>query len=239
MMDWRDYQEQVAHLFRELGCLAEVEVPVRGARAAHVIDVWVEFERFGLEQRWVVECKLWRTPVPKEKVLTLKSVVEDVGADRGVLVAEAGFQPGAFDASKLTNIALTTLAELRTRTESDLRSIIVEELERKALILQSRTDQLSEWEETEFGAQTSTLPGVDLDRWLRITALLSILDSSFKSVKMKKYPVTVSIDDTDRPIRATDTKQFFKLAGQALASLEAQVIEQEIAIKKAGQQRHK
>jgi hypothetical protein len=46
--------------------------------------------------------------VPKEKVLALKSIVEDLGADRGIIVSEAGFQPGAEDAARGTNITLVT-----------------------------------------------------------------------------------------------------------------------------------
>ena len=43
MTGWREYQNQVADLFRSLGCLAEVEASVKGVRATHDIDVWVVF----------------------------------------------------------------------------------------------------------------------------------------------------------------------------------------------------
>ena len=94
-MDWKQYQEETAKFFRSLGCEAEVEAKVAGARAEHSIDVWVRFKRFGLESRWAIECKHWNSSVPKEKVLVLKSLVEDVGADRGILISAAGFQSGA------------------------------------------------------------------------------------------------------------------------------------------------
>lgn len=54
---------------------------MKGARAKHKIDVWIRFNRFGIEARWVVDCKFWRKPVTKEKVLALMSVVDDVGAE--------------------------------------------------------------------------------------------------------------------------------------------------------------
>jgi restriction system protein len=128
MANWREYQERVVDLFRELGCSVEVEASVEGVRASHDIDVWVVFERFGLEHRWAIECKYWDKPIPKEKVLTLRSIVDDVGADKGILVAESGFQSGARDATSSTNILLTTLSKLRSLAEHDLQRTILEEL---------------------------------------------------------------------------------------------------------------
>ena len=107
-LDWRDYQEKVAVLFRNLGCIAETDLAVQGARAKHNIDVWVTFNQFGLVNKWLIECKYWKSRVSKEKVLALKSIVEDVGADRGILVGETGFQQGAFDSANTSNILLTT-----------------------------------------------------------------------------------------------------------------------------------
>jgi restriction endonuclease len=243
--DWRDYQERVARLFRELGCSAEVGISVQGVRAAHEIDVWVVFERFGLKHRWIVECKRWKSPIPKEKVLALKSIVEDIGADKGILVAESDFQPGAINAANSTNILLTTFAKLQAQAESDIQSILLEKLERKGLALQSRTKGLCEWNETEQGARImSTHAGVDFDGYInfdgyiRMTALLSILNSGFGSVRVEDFPVLVSIDDCDKPVCATNRKEFIEMAGKALESVHAWVAEQEIAKEKARQGRN-
>lgn len=110
--NWKEYQDETAALFRRQGCFAEVEAQVQGVRAKHEIDVYVSFLRHGIECKWVIECKLWNTKVPKEKVLALKTIVDDVGADRGLIVSEKGFQPGAYDAARFSNISLiTSLAE--------------------------------------------------------------------------------------------------------------------------------
>ncbi len=106
--DWREYQVAVAQFFLSQGCSAEVDKSVAGIRATHKVDVLVTFVRNGVVCTWVVECKLWNTKVPKEKVLTLRSVVEDVGADRGILFSENGFQPGALDAARQSNLTLVT-----------------------------------------------------------------------------------------------------------------------------------
>ena len=83
-------QNETADFFRSLGCIVEVESTIKGARAEHEIDVCVRFSRFGLETKWVVECKYWNTTIPKEKVLTLKSVVEDLGVEPGHLDISIG-----------------------------------------------------------------------------------------------------------------------------------------------------
>lgn len=106
--DWRDYQLQVAAFFRKCGCEAEVEVTVEGARGTHDVDVLVTFHRHGLLCKWVIECKLWKTRVPKEKVMALKAIVEDIGADKGIIFSESGFQKGALIAARTSNITLQT-----------------------------------------------------------------------------------------------------------------------------------
>lgn len=111
---WREYQIAVAEMFRELGCDADEEATVRGARATHKVDV--RFKRHGVDCRWIVECKLWQRPVEKSHVEALKSIVDDIGADRGILFSEHGYQSGAHDAASRTNILLQTSLEEFKRT---------------------------------------------------------------------------------------------------------------------------
>src|SRR3972149_6255903 len=132
-MDWKQYQDETSEFFRSLGCDAEVEAKVVGVRAEHKIDVWVRFKKFGLETRWVIECKYWNSAVPKEKVLALRSVVEDVGADRGILISAAGFQSGAVRASEKTNITLTDLDGIKETAQEDLVSSVLHRLETRAV----------------------------------------------------------------------------------------------------------
>ncbi len=121
--DWRKYQEEVADLFRRQGCTVDVEKKIQGVRAKHEIDVHVTFSRSGIECTWIVECKLWKTKVPKEKVMALKSIVDDVGADRGIIVSEVGFQSGALDAVRDSNITLVTSLEDFERTASSVTNV--------------------------------------------------------------------------------------------------------------------
>ena len=109
--DWREYQEAAARVFRQLRCHAEVDKTIEGARGPHNVDVYVTFHKFGHECRWIVECKLWSTPVTRAEVLTLHSIVQNTGADRGVIFSESGFQSGAHTAAQNTNILLQSSLE--------------------------------------------------------------------------------------------------------------------------------
>ena len=113
---WREYEEATAEVFRKLGCNAQVDFQARGVGATHAIDVYATFIRSGITCSWVIECKLWKSRVTKEKVLALKSIVEDLGADRGIIVSEAGFQAGARDAARGSNITLVTSLQEFSKT---------------------------------------------------------------------------------------------------------------------------
>lgn len=109
---WKSYQQQSAEFFRSLGLTAKVEELVAGARGAHKIDVYVEGNFMGISFTWVVECKCWKANVSKEKVAALTAILQDIGADRGFLLSEKGFQSGALRLAEKSNITLTSLADL-------------------------------------------------------------------------------------------------------------------------------
>src|SRR5467141_1043423 len=89
---WKNYQEQAREFFCGLGLEARADAEIKGVRAIHAVDVYISFARFGIEHRWLVECKFWKTAIPKEKVLAFQSVMTDIGADKGFLLSETGFQ---------------------------------------------------------------------------------------------------------------------------------------------------
>ncbi|RWO19072.1 restriction endonuclease [Mesorhizobium sp.] len=109
---WMDYQLQGAGFFRSLGLKAIVEKEITGARSNHDVDVYVQGDHLGISFVWIIECKHWKTNVTKAQVMTLAGVVQDVGADRGFLLSEKGFQSGALRASGNSNVTLTSLADL-------------------------------------------------------------------------------------------------------------------------------
>ena len=113
MTEWSQYQDEVAGFFRLLGLEAESNQRVDGVRTAHNVDVVVRSRHAGFEVLWLVECKHWRTRITKEKVLAIREIVNDTGADRGFIMAESGFQSGALEAACYTNVMLTSLRDLK------------------------------------------------------------------------------------------------------------------------------
>lgn len=125
--DWKDYQDEAAAFFRGLGLDAQTDVRVQGVRTHHDVDVVVRLHQVGFEVLWLVECKHWRAPVSKLHILALREIVADVGADRGILLSEAGFQSGAIEAAKLANVQPTSLAELQQTASADIFAIRIRE----------------------------------------------------------------------------------------------------------------
>lgn len=92
---WKQLQIEVATHFSQHGFDVRENPSVRGARATHEVDVLATSRQGPLAPRFVIECKLWKRRLSKAHILTLKQVIEDVGATMGVIVSEKGLQAGA------------------------------------------------------------------------------------------------------------------------------------------------
>ena len=78
-----------------------VMLPSRTGNRQRQIDVLVEGNVFGLtDARLVVECKRWKTRIDVGDVDKFIGMVEDVGADMGILVSAVGATGGAGDRAK-------------------------------------------------------------------------------------------------------------------------------------------
>ncbi len=160
MTDWREYQEEVAEFFRSAGWSVDVEAEVRGVRTRHAIDVWALTQHVGIVVHWAIECKDWNRRVPKEKVLALRTIVDDIGADRGLILNELGFQKGAKEAAAGANITVTTLDALRSNAEEELVVLKLSALHRRAVDLSVRISRLSVHRRYEGGGTSRTRRGI-------------------------------------------------------------------------------
>lgn len=112
--DWRDLQNKVCQLFNEMAYEAETTKSVELAgRGTKEIDVYVKDPLASHNQIYLIECKHWESNVPQEVVHGFKFVMESVGANTGFIVSKNGFQSGAREASRFTNIQLVTFEELQ------------------------------------------------------------------------------------------------------------------------------
>jgi hypothetical protein len=106
--DWRDLQDRVAELFREMGYLVQSPFKVNLVRGQKEVDVFIEDRRTSVPHRILVECKHWANPVPQETVHSMRTIMQDSGANTGIIVSSAGFQSGAGEAAAMSNIHLMT-----------------------------------------------------------------------------------------------------------------------------------
>lgn len=110
---WHDLQVAVRRILRESGLTTRMDMPVRTARGDVDVDVYAVDQDAALPNAVIVECKYWRRKVSKSVVHSVRSVVADAGANTGLIVSRAGFQPGAVQAAKFTNVRLMTWSEFQ------------------------------------------------------------------------------------------------------------------------------
>jgi hypothetical protein len=111
--DWRDLQELVGQLFEELGCAVTIGAKVQLVRGQKEIDVLAVDSGVTPQSTYAIECKHWSSPIPQEVVHSFRTVVADFGAHRGLIISKVGFQSGAYEATKNTNIDLYSFQQLQ------------------------------------------------------------------------------------------------------------------------------
>lgn len=107
-------------------------------RTNHAIDVLVDIEVAGIAVRWVIERKHWKEPVSKLHVLALREIVADLGADRGIILCEVGFQSGAIEAATLTNVQVSSLAQLSITSKEAMASARLREISERVELCRDR-----------------------------------------------------------------------------------------------------
>jgi hypothetical protein len=221
-VDWRQYQQAAADFFTELGMQAAVGAKVKGARSTHEIDVEVRFGMAGVDHLWVVECKYWKQPIPKEKVLVLKGVLEDVGADRGFLLSESAFQPGAVSAARLSSVTLSDLAGLREAAKSDLQAMRWNRLYDRLIECRAELNKLLPMVKRDDDVSIGQLmPGIESDEYFRFVGTTSLLDTGLQRARVGAFPAPYDWDDDgEHPAMAPDVETFLERAEATLDTIE-------------------
>jgi hypothetical protein len=213
--DWGIYQEKVAAVFRRLGAKAELQVHVAGARGEHDVDVWVTFDKFGVNVRWLVECKLWKTAVPKEKVAALYEIAQDVGADRALLFSESGFQAGAIKASANTNVSLTNLAEFESYAEQELYAATLVQMITETEKLHSEVKSL--W--IDDNGRLAPIPGLDLDQLIGLDGAILFFKLALQKALTGAFPISYPAVSDCSPVVSHDGASFLQNARSTLETV--------------------
>jgi hypothetical protein len=143
--------------------------------------------------------------------MALISVVQDVGADRGFLLSEKGFQPAAREATKQTNIILTSLAELLSKTKHFMGSGPLVILDWRLAKLRKR---LSNLHQLQKKSQYHNTPA------LLAKAQVNFLEYAFADACNAKFPIRYKPTEYDPGISAKTMSELVEKADKLIAGAE-------------------
>jgi restriction system protein len=233
MKAWEAYQEQAAEFFRSLGMITNKNERLIGARGVHDVDVVVRKISAGIVQIWIVECKRWKRPINKLHVSALAEIVQDVGADRGILLSESGFQAGAARMAQSNNITLSSISDLEGNSEDERVNFGIYDLRQRLTSICRRIDDLKTpvnfLEEGVRYTAFRTVQGADsrqvnfLDRYVHLTA------EALSDAQRGGWPITHYAADAANVVHRVAHNDRELLAGLEglLAYMEDELIKQE------------
>lgn len=105
---WQDLQNSTLKYLEEIGYSCELEKDLTTVRGNINIDVYAENIKNKPHTIIICECKQWNKSVSQDVVYSFRSILSDIGANYGFIISKLGFQKGAFDTAKNTNILLFT-----------------------------------------------------------------------------------------------------------------------------------
>lgn len=112
---WKELQNFVGQLFREMGFDVEISKVLDHVRGKKEVDVYATDKNSEYHPQILIECKHWNYSVKQEVVHAFHDVMVNYGANTGFIVSKSGFQQGCYDAIKNTNIHLVSLEELEEK----------------------------------------------------------------------------------------------------------------------------
>lgn len=110
---WQELEELVRAILAECGMDSRRQVRLEFPRGGAEVDVVATETIEGITYRTICECKNWDVNIPQDVVHSFRTVMHESGANRGYIISKRGFQRGAIEAARSTNIELVTFAEFQ------------------------------------------------------------------------------------------------------------------------------
>lgn len=140
--DWLDLQNKVAYILNSCGYTVETPKKIRTARGEVEIDVYANDSDISV----VCECKYWESNIPQNIIFSFRSVVGDIGANKGIVIAKSGFQSGAYENIRNTNIELKTWEDFSEQcVEKYLKTNIKKLLKMKSRLFRLASHKSEYW----------------------------------------------------------------------------------------------
>lgn len=103
----QSFEELVSEIFESQGYEVAKNLIEKGKSGTkHEIDILADFQAALHESKIAIECKAHQKPIPKDTVMKLKDIANDIGADKGIVVSKSGFTSGAESYARDNNIEL-------------------------------------------------------------------------------------------------------------------------------------
>jgi hypothetical protein len=186
--EWFIFQEEICDYFLSIGARAETNIRVQGVRTCHDVDVLVQTKFLGEELKWIVEAKHWNSKISKNHVLALRTIADDVGADRAFIISLKGFQTGAVEATKNTNITLKTFDELKKETKELVESEILKTYDKRLQLVEDRYWAHSKKIRKKYGLRNEMM---DFSMTFSGQILLGVARKAILAATDRKYPIDV------------------------------------------------
>lgn len=113
--NWKDLQAGVCRILNEIGISAEINKSITTPRGTVEIDVYAIDEKGTDRIKFIIECKNWKTAIPQSVVHSFTTVMHEVGANIGFIISKVGFQSGAQEYVRNTNITVLTYEQFQQR----------------------------------------------------------------------------------------------------------------------------
>lgn len=110
---WVDLQNLTARILSECGFETETPKIIHTVRGRVEVDVYSVDRSVNPAPIYICECKHWNKAVSQTVIHGFRTVINDFGANWGLIVSSNGFQAGAFEAIKNTNIKLLNWLEFQ------------------------------------------------------------------------------------------------------------------------------
>jgi len=231
--DWYQFQERICNHFNSIGARAETNITVQGVRTTHDIDILVKTKFLGQNILWIVEAKKWNHKVNKLHILALRTIIDDIGADKGFIISEKGFQSGAIEASKDSNVSLTTLSELINETKHYIQEEIIQSYKKRLKLLETRY-----WSHSKANRKLYGLRGEIWDFPANFSGhnLLQTAHWAIQSAEKNEYPInldTLMIEKQGELI-ANNFQELINWLNLNLNFMDEKVLKAEIAMIRDG-----
>lgn len=115
-MTAQEFEQFVMKLFTESinsdnNILFQHNEIIKTSEGNYQIDGTIRFEVMGVKYLTLVECKMYKSPISREKVQILFDKLRATGAQKGILVSTSYFQSGAIEYASTHGIALVQIID--------------------------------------------------------------------------------------------------------------------------------